>query len=89
MGSISLQVINEKDYDMVLAVLKPLIDNKIIRILEEDDDVDSIALPGKPMTDEELLAEINKAEDSPIVSGEEAKLFFDKLIEEPEKVVAH
>lgn len=60
MGNISLEILNEKDYEKVMAALKPLIDNNIIRILEEEDEDGDIALPGNPMSDEELLAEINR-----------------------------
>ncbi len=79
MGNISVQVLDEKDYEMVMAVLKPLIEDNTIRILAEEEDEDSIALPGPPLTEAQWVEHIRKAEASGIVSGEEAKAFFEEI----------
>ena len=78
MGNISVQVLKEKDYQMVMSILKAFEDRKIIRILEEEDDC--IALPGPPLTDEQWVEYIEKAESEPTISGEEMKAIFKYLM---------
>ncbi|MCU0347661.1 MAG: hypothetical protein MUC59_12040 [Saprospiraceae bacterium] len=78
MGNISVQVIDEKNYQMVLSVLKVFADNNIIRILQDEDEA-SIALPGAPLTDEAWLQYFEKAESEPVITGEEMKAFFKYL----------
>jgi hypothetical protein len=76
MGSFSVEVINEKDYQMVLAVLKALADNKIIRVEETDNFEDCIALPGPPLTSEQWEKYIENAEKGPFFNEEEMKGIF-------------
>jgi hypothetical protein len=78
MGSISFQILNEKDIEMVMGVLKAFADNNVIRILDEGDN-DSIALPGPPLTDEQWIKYIENAESEPSVSGEEMRVIFKYL----------
>ncbi len=81
MGTISVQVHDEKDFKMVMAMLKALEEIDILSIRLEDEE--SLAVPGEPVTDEKLLEEIEKAEASGDISGEEAKIFF-KVLRKPE-----
>jgi hypothetical protein len=84
MGSISLQVINEKDYDMVLAVLKAFADNKIIRM---ETDENCLGLPGPPLTDEQWVEYIKTAEAEPDISMEEMKVIF-KYLKAPKPIAS-
>ncbi len=79
MGNISVQVIDEKDYQMMMSVLKEFADKNIIRILEEENDEDSIALPGPPLTDEQWVKYIEKAEAEPSLSEAEMRTIFKYL----------
>lgn len=73
MGSISVQVLHEKDYKMVLAMLKALEENEIISVDLDDEPNESIALPGKALTEAELNEIIAKAENGPKMSHQEFK----------------
>ncbi len=77
MGNISVQVINEKDFRMVLSMLKALEDNKIIRMTADEDDF--LSLPGAPVSDEQLLDYLEKAEAEEDISEAEAKAIFDSM----------
>jgi hypothetical protein len=79
MGNISVQILNEEDYEMVMGLLLPLVEQKVIRIIDDEGDEDSIALPGPPLTVEELVSYINKAEAGPIISGDDMKIYFEYL----------
>ncbi len=84
MGNISLQVLNEKDYQMVMSVLKAFADNNIIRL---ETDRNSLGVPGPPLTDEQWIEYVKSAEAEPDISMEEMKVIIKYLKTTPEPMV--
>jgi len=86
MGNISLQVLNEKDFQMVMSVLKAFADNNIIRLETNEN---CLGVPGAPLTDEQWVEYIKSAEAEPDISMEEMKVIMKYLkTQEPVVVVS-
>ena len=82
MKNIAIQVVNKKDYSMVVSMLQKLADRKIIKVKQTEEDLREF--PGPLMDDEELLSAIEKAELTEALSSEAAKLIFEQILAKAE-----
>lgn len=77
MGTISLKILKEEQYEVVIAMLEALEKKQIISLMMPEEN--SMAIPGEPVSDKELLEDIDAAEKTDLVSGEEAKELFNLI----------
>ena len=82
MKNIAIQVVNKKDYRMVVSMLQKLADREIIKVKQTE--VDLREFPGPLMNDDELMVAIEKAELTEALSGEAAKLIFEQILAKAE-----
>ena len=76
MKNIAIQVVNKKDYRMVVSMLQKLAGREIIKVKQTEEDLREF--PGPLMDDEELLIAIEEAELTEALSGEAAKFIFEQ-----------